>query len=190
MAAMRFRLHEQNPLKRFSEEQRLMVQKRGKIYHKSGPIPLALVSDNRQIAPPWTESLIFAMPTFASGSATEWEGVAQIYERALSRLDKSTQKPSEVYDDNVGFWVALRKLAIQLGAIDQVVSRSDVLLWAIKETVIERAEDVQAGASAIYEAGESAANIVTGAASAIPGIVKALAVGAVGLGVYAVAKRK
>lgn len=98
-------------------------------------------------------------------------------------------EPNDVYDDNRGFWLALRKVSSQLGAFDQVVTPDEVLVWAVKDTIREHVETVQDHAEAVIEAGRSAINAVDRVASAIPTIAKALAVGAVGLGVYAIARR-
>lgn len=189
-SAARHTFKSRAPVERFGEQVRFYVKLRGKDYHKVMPMPRTIVSDVRQLAKSWLVALVAALPTLTKGIATEWKGIAKGYRAAVDRVQATELGPNDVYDDNPGFWLALRKLAGQLGALDQVMTRSDVLAWAVKDTLREHAETVQSHAAAVADAGRSAANAVAGAAGAIPTIAKALAVGAVGLGVYSVAKRK
>ena len=190
MTAVRHSFARDQPVEWNAEKVAFYGKLRGHDYHRTMPIPRSWVSDNRQIAKPATAALVDAIPTFYRGIATEWRSVAKDWQKVHERLQASQQKPNEVYDDNVAFWLALRRLCIQLGAIDMVVTPGEVLVWAVKDTLREHADTVHDHATAVYEAGRSAARIAGNVAGAIPSIAKAAAIGAVGLGVYAIAKRR
>lgn len=190
MSAERRKFTKGNPVKRISEEAGFYGELRGTEYHKVMPMPRTWVSDCRQIAPPWVAAAIDALPAFMGGISNEWRSRFADWTHEIEQLAASKQAPNEVYERNEQFWLALHKLAMQLGSKDQIVTPHEVLVWAVKDTVRERVEDVQDAAEAVYDTGRSAVNAVQNAAGAIPTIAKALAVGAVGLGVYAVARRK
>ena len=189
MSAVRQRFNSTKPTKQFSQQAVYYSEQRGATYHPVMPIPETLISDNRQLARMWTASAIKSRPAFQSGLATAWKGIFDGWQAELDRLIASKQAPNEVYADNEAFWLASRRLAMQLGAKDQIVTPNEVLVWAVKDTVREHAETVQEAGQAVYQAGKSAVDAVTGTLDAIPTIAKAVAVGAVGLGVYAIAKK-
>ena len=196
MTAARHRFTTRQPVKRAVEEIAYYGKRRGTEYHKSMPRPITWVSDCRQVAPPWTAALIDALPAFVFGQATEWKSRFKNWQDEVEHLEACKQGPNEVYERNAQFWKALYQLALQLGAKDKIITSNEVLVWAVKDTLRERAGEVGEVAEAVYDTGKAiydvgrdAANAVSDAASAIPTIAKALAVGAVGLGVYAVAKR-
>lgn len=182
-SAARHTFKTSDPVDRYSEQLRFYVQLRGKDYHPAMPIPRTTVSDCRQIAEQWAAALASALPTLKRGLATEWKGIVRIWKTEIDRLESSGQGPNETYQYNRQFWIGLRKLGSQLGALDQVVTRRDVLVWAVKDTVQSHAETV-------VDAGKAAAQAVTGVAGAVSTTAKALAAGAIGLGVYAIARRK
>lgn len=181
-SAARHTFTTQDPVDRFSEMVRFYVELRGKDYHPALPVPRTLVSDCRQLVQQWVPALTEALPILSRGIATAWKAIIRQWETAVERLEATPLGPNEVYDDNQGFWLALRRLALQLGAVDQVITRRDVLVWAVKDTVREHAKSVQ-------QAGRAAAQAAQRAASAIPTLAKALAAGALGLGIYAIARR-
>ena len=180
----------EEPVDLFSEQLRFYVELRGKKYHKVMPMPQTLVSDVRQLAEHWTAVLLKLLELFKSGLATAWKGIFQGWQSEVDLLAESQQSPTDVYERNVPFWLALRKLALQLGAADQIMTRREVMVWAVKDTVREHANTAREHARAVYEAGQAAADSVRGAASAIPTVAKAVAVGAIGLGAYVVVTRK
>lgn len=179
------------PVKRHTEEMRFYIKLRGMDRHKakSISIPRTLVSDCRQVAEYWSAALTDVLPKLRSSVDTHWKSSVQQWKEALDRLMASKLSPNELYDDNLGFWLGVRRLVILLGSLDHVVTRSDVLVWAIKKTFSDHAETVQSHAEAVVDAGRSAAKAVRGVASSVPTVAKALAVAAVGLGVYTIAKR-
>ena len=196
MSAARHQFKSRGPVDRFSEQVAFYGKLRGTEYNKAMPVPKTLVSDLRQLVKTWNAAAMDALMAFARGLAKAWKGIYKRWVDAAERVKASKLAPNEVYDDNAGFWIALRRLASQLGARDMIMTRGDVLVWAVKDTVREHGETLAKGAEAVaehaeavYEAGKSAANAVAGAAGAIPTIAKALAVAAVGLGVYAVARK-
>lgn len=187
--AARHTFKTRDPVDRYSEQLRFYVQLRGQTYHPSMPVPKTTVSDVRQLAKQWSEAFAAALPRFSRGIAGEWRGIMKQWIAAVDRLQDSELKPNDIYDDNLGFWRALRKIASQLGALDQVVTHGDVLVWAVADTVREQVETIEDHAQAVADAGRAAASTAAGIAGAIPTIAKALAVGAAGLGVYAIVKR-
>lgn len=189
MSATRHSFDTRDPIKRFTEQLRFYGKLRGTDYHVAFPLPKTLVSDLRQLIKPWNSIAMDALPAFMGGLATAWKDIFNAWIEAAERIENSKLAPNDVYDDNAGFWVALRRLALQLDAKDMIMTRSDVLVWAVKDTLREHAETVKDAAEAVYDAGKEAADAVTGGIEAIPTIAKALAVGAVGLGVYAIAKK-
>lgn len=188
-AAARHTFNTSDPVKRYNEQLRFYIKLRGEDYSKAMPVARTTASDCLQLAEQWTAAFLAAVPTFAMGIATEWKGIAEIWSAAVDRLKASELKPADTYDDNKGFWLSLRKLASQLGALDMVVTPGEVLVWAVTDTVREHAETVKEHAQAVYDAGRDAVDTASRIAGAIPTIAKALAVSAVGLGVYAIARR-
>ena len=189
MTALRHTFKSRKPLARLDEEVKFYGNEYGSRYHNSMPIQQTPISACRQSERFWTSALLDSLPSFMGGLATAYKDIFETWYNEAKRLEKSKQAAHEVYERNEPFWLALRKLALQLDAKDMIMTRSDVLVWAVKDTVRERVEDVEDAAEFIKETGKSAVNAVEGAASAIPTIAKAFAIGAIGLGVYAVARR-
>ena len=190
MSAVRHNFVSTKPVEWCAEMTTFYRELRGHDYHKTMPIPRSWVSDNLQIEKHATDAILEAMPKFAMGIATEWRSRAEDWAQTAQRLQDSKQKPNEVYAHNVEFWLTLRRLCLQLGAMDMIVTPGQVMVWAVKDTLSEHAETVQDHAVAVYEAGRAAVRVAGNVAGAIPTIAKAVAVSAVGLGVYAVAKRR
>ena len=152
------------------------------------PIPRTTVSDCRQIAEQWHKTFMSNVVRMM-GRSKSWNSVAKKWLSAYKRLKDTKLGAHETYDDNAGFWRAIYSVASEISSLDYTLEPTEVLVWAFTDTVKDHAETV-------YNAGRSAVNAAAGVAGAagdligaIPVVAKALAVGAVGLGVYVIAKR-
>ncbi len=171
-----------DPIQRFTEQVKFYGTVCGVDADPAMAIPRTRLADCRQVAEGWDGAFRVNLHTMTQRSAS-WKPVAKKYLAARKRLAASKLGPHDVYDDNPGFWKAIYQVASEIASLEYGFKATEVLVWAVKDTVEEHAETV-------YNAGRDALDAATGAVRAIPTIAKALAAGALGLGVYAIATRR
>ena len=168
-------------IKRQIEQRKFYGKLRGTDHDPAMRVPRTTVSDCRQVAQKWDQLFKAKYKTMQSRSKS-WRSVSNRWRGAMERLEATKLGPHETYDDNPGFWKAIHRLASEISSLPMTLNPADVVIWAVKETVKERVEDAS-------RAGKAAVKAAGGLLDALPTIAKVAAVGALGLGVYAVARR-
>lgn len=123
------------------------------------PIPRTTNGDVVLLADYWSRQLAAVKDVFGAA------GVKQRWQAALADVDATarTGDPNALYPKNNGFWRVLQQTAIHVAAADEAPTKTDLMLDAIRTSLVELPNNLKAGAKAIADgASNLAGNIAHG----------------------------
>lgn len=109
------------------------------------PIPRSTNGDVVLLADYWTKQLARVRRVMGA------DGVDQRWKAALVDVDGIARKgdPNAVYPKNNAFWRILQQTAIHVAVADEAPSQTDLMLDALKDSLISLPANIKAGAQAI-----------------------------------------
>jgi hypothetical protein len=104
----------------------------------------------------WTKQLASVKRVFGAAE------VEQRWKAARADVDAVARPgdPNAVYPKNNGFWRDLQHTAIHVAVADEAPSKSDMMIDAVKESIVNLPQNIKAGASAIASGAADVAGAV------------------------------
>ncbi len=123
------------------------------------PIPRATNGDVVLLADYWSHQLAAVKDVFGAA------GVKQRWQAALVDVDAlaRTGDPNAIYPKNNSFFRALQQTAVHVAAADEAPTKTDLMIEAIKTSLVQLPQNLKAGAKVIADgASNLAGNIAQG----------------------------
>jgi hypothetical protein len=118
--------------------------------------PRTTNADVVALADYWTRQLASVKRVFGAAE------VEQRWKAARAEVDATARPgdPNAVYPKNNGFWRDLQHTAIHVAVADEAPSKSDMMIDAVKESIVNLPQNIKAGASAIASGAADVAGAV------------------------------
>ena len=118
--------------------------------------PRTTNADVVALADYWTKQLASVKRVFGAAEVEQRWKAARAEVDAVARVGD----PNAVYPKNNGFWRDLQHTAIHVAAADEAPSKSDMMIDAVKESIVNLPQNIKAGAAAIASGAADVAGAV------------------------------